>query len=381
MPWAAGMGRHVRQHLPRDKPGSSAVVAMMSVASIATAFVLAGNIVFFLDRSSTQGAALVHAERGLIAAAARNGAAACRPAPAAARGTGSRPDGLLEAPSLGLVAPVLQGTSDAVLNDAVGHAAASVWPGQQGTSVLSAHDVTWFSKITQLKPGDVVRYVTPCRTYTYRVTSHDIVQAGSPVYATREARLVLDTCYPLDALYITPTRYLVYATLVESSPTHPSAAAPESWPVPVVPAPAGLEAEGLTLAQNYAPLGMLSLAGSPSRAWRQSSAPLRFEAAALSEYFGLLRSAAQGRRTWWSDLAPSVPESDAGALRGGEITGYETRLSISLTVRGGQPLSATLSAHITVAGAEGSRTYRLTVTETVRGGKLLATRVHIHHPG
>ena len=151
---------------------------------------------------------------------------------------GQGPYGLLEVPALGMVAPVLQGTDDSVLSDAVGHDPASVWPGQAGTSVLSAHDVTWFSRIGKLKPGNEIRYVTPCRTYTYRVTSHAIVAAGSLVYGSKTARLVLDTCYPLDALFITSTRYLVYADLISSAPTHAMAARPGRWPPPAVPAPA-----------------------------------------------------------------------------------------------------------------------------------------------
>jgi LPXTG-site transpeptidase (sortase) family protein len=355
--------------------GIRVTIAVVSVVMIGVATVLATRIVYFLHRSSTQGAALVHTERRAIAAATGN-TAACQSASGAGRA--AAPDGLLEAPSLALVAPVLQGASDAVLSDAVGHVTTSVWPGQPGTSVLSAHDVTWFSGITGLRPGDVVRYVTPCRTYSFRVTSHAIVQAGAPVFTTRGARLVLDTCYPLDALYVTSTRYLVYATLMESSPTHPFSPPPrESWPVPTVPAPHALAAQGLSDASNYAPLGTLAVAGTQPTAWRQSSAPLAFETAALAEYFGLTRSAAENRHTWWADLAPSVPAQAAGALWNGVIETYDTRLSVSLSVRGGQPLGATLSADVTVAGAG----YQVTVTETVRGGKLLATRVRVRQLG
>ena len=150
---------------------------------------------------------------------------------------------MLEIPVLGLTAPVLQGTGDAVLAEAVGHVPASVWPGQAGTSVLSAHDVTWFSGIGQLRPGDEMRYVMPCRTLTYRVTSHRVVAAGSPVYNTATARIVLDTRYPLDALFLTGSRYLVYADLIETSPTSPVSAPPASPSPLIVPAPKALVAE------------------------------------------------------------------------------------------------------------------------------------------
>ena len=248
---------------------------MHTCAGIATA----AQIGLFYLHSSVAGGALVRQERKAIAATTGN-AGACGQAGQTSKESQSNhdaadPDGLLEAPTLGLVAPVLQGTGDSVRSDAVGHDPASVWPGQPGTSVLSAHDVTWFSRIGQLKPGDEVRYVTPCWTYTYTVTSHVIVSVGSPVYSSAAGRLVLDTCYPLDALYITPTRYLVYASLAGSSPTHPTATVPTNWPAPAVPALAKLAAQGLGLATNDAPLGTFALTGSPSREWAQSSAPLR----------------------------------------------------------------------------------------------------------
>jgi sortase A len=317
----------------------------------------------------------VDQERKAIAAVSGN-AAACQLPPGQASDVGGKePNGLFEASALGLVAPVLQGTGDSVLSDAVGHDPASVWPGQQGTSVLSAHDVTWFSRIAQLRTGEEVRYVTPCWTYTYAVTSHAVVAAGSPVYNTGAARLVLDTCYPLDALYITSSRYLVYASLVGSSPTHATAAVPGSWPIPAVPAPAQLAAQGLGLTQNPTPLGTLRLTGPPSRAWAQSSAPLQFEAAALAAYFGVTRSAAQEKRAWWADLAPSVPVSAVGGLWGGRISAYDSPLLITLRASGTKAAAATLAATVTVAGPDGTASDDLMVSEAVSHGKLLVTQV------
>lgn len=342
--------------------GSFRVIgAVASAAAICAAIALAAHIWFFLHNSSVRGTALVHAERQAIAAGGSRDCQARKP---------DGPRGLLEAPALGLVAPVLQGTGNTVLDVAVGHVPASVWPGQPGTSVLSAHDVTWFSGLTRLRTGDQIRYVTPCVTYTFEVTSHAVVHAGSPVYNTAGGRLVLDTCYPLNALYFTPARYLVYATMTGSAATHPAVAAPGNWPVPQVPTPADLADQGLTLAQNYAPLGTLSIVGTAAPAWRQSSAPMRLEAAGLTEYFGLLRSAAQDQAGWWRDLAPSAPMPLA--LRGATIGVYGTRLHITLRVAGTRAQGVTLTAGVTLSDGE---TRTLTVRETVAGGKLVATRV------
>jgi sortase A len=360
---------------PRRRPNGRVILVGASLLSICAGLACAAQIGGFLFHSSAAGHALVSRDLKAIAAASGH-AAACPTSPGHGSAAGGRePGGLLLAPSLGLIAPVLQGTDDSVLSDAVGHDPASVWPGQQDTSVLSAHDVTWFSHIDELKPGNEVRYVTPCVTYTYKVTSYAVVAAGSPVYNTGTARLVLETCYPLNALYITSSRYLVYASLVGSTPTHAPAAVPGSWPVPAVPASAPLAAQGLGLTQNPTPLGTLRLTGSPSRAWTQSSAPLQFEAAALADYFGAARTAAQEERGWWADLAPSVPVSAAGALWGGRISAYDSSLLITLRAARTTSVAATLAATVTVTGPDGAAPYDLVVQERVGRGKLRVTQV------
>lgn len=369
-----------RLKVPRRSIRSLAVLA--SIASIVAGLGIAGSIAKFLVGSSIRGSALERQERHAIAAAGADGVCQTLPSiqgdPAGSPGKGAGAaqstttgEGLLEVPTLRLEAPVLQGTSDSVLGEAVGHDPASVWPGNPGTSVLSAHDVTWFSGIGKLKHGDLIRYVTPCRTYLYRVSEHHIVPAGSPVYTTAAARIVLDTCYPFNALYLTPNRYLVYADLISARPTHPPSAPPPAPTAPRVPAPPALAAQGLGLKANNAPLGNLTLTGTPSAAWRQSSAPLHDETAALAAYFGLIRSAEQGRRSWWADLAPTVPRSAARPLWRGELTAYDTNVSITLDINGSSLASATITAAIT-AGPAGR--YNLAVTETVRHGEILVTR-------
>ena len=375
-----------RRRAGRFRPSAQVLLTEAGIIAIGMGIGIVAQIGAFYHHSSTVGRDLVSQERREIASAAVSSLICQRPLGAAGSGgqrqaaggsAGQGPHGLIEVPALGMVAPVLQGTDDSVLSDAVGHDPASAWPGQAGTSVLSAHDVTWFSRIGKLKPGNVIRYVTPCRTYTYKVTAHAIVEAGAPVYNARTARLVLDTCYPFDALFLTSTRYLVYADLIASAPTLVKTAAPGGWPPPAVPAPAPLAAQGLGLAHNPAPLGRLRLTGSPARAWIQSSAPLHLGAAALAEYFGLVRSAAQEERAWWADLAPSVPAQAAGPLWGGRIQSYDSKLLITLHVAGTRPVSAMLTAMITVAGANGPGSYQLTVTETVRASRLLVTRVRL----
>lgn len=355
---------------------SRPVVLVASIACIGMAAVLGGDIGSFIHHSSAGGTALIHRARRAISAATpqacQRGGQASRPTTTAA---GNGPRGLLEAPSLGMVAPVVAGTGDAVLSDAVGHVPASAWPGPHGTSVFAAHNVTWFSHIDALRPGDEIRYVLPCRTYVYRVTGHRVVPAGSPVYRTKAPRIVLDTCYPLNALYLTSSRYLVFARLVRTDRVAAQAARPAVAQRLTVPAPRQLVAQGLRLDQNFAPVGILRVTGSPSRAWAQSSAPIQAEAAALEAYFGLLHSASQQRRDWWEKLAPSVPIRAARGLWGGDIAAYGGQLNVTLDVHGESVFAATLTAVVTTSGSAGPGTYRLVVLENVNGaGKMLVTK-------
>lgn len=366
------------------RPSVRMIVAGAGALSICAGLAVVVHLGAFFLHSSVAGRHLVGQAQRAIAKGAKSPAACQSLSAQAPGGSGSgaqQPDGLLEAPTLGMVAPVVDGTGDSVLNDAVGHDPASAWPGQPGTSVLSAHDVTWFSHIDQLKPGDEISYVTPCRTYTYKVTSHAIVKAGSPVYSNGTARLVLDTCYPLDALYLTPNRYVLYSSLVKAAPTNASETVTGNSSAPAVPAPPALAAQGLTLSDNGTPLGKLHLAGSPARGWAQSSAPLDFEAAALEEYFGIIRSAAQEQRTWWGDLAPSVPAPTDSALWGGTLKSYDSALSVTLQAEGTRDVAATLAATVTISSENGTSSYDLSVSEQVSGGKLYVTGVQVTAAG
>jgi sortase A len=361
---------------------------------MAAGVMIAAQVGWFLHGASFHGAVLIHKERRAVAATTVNPmachASAGRAVPAhpahrtpatstatktgPASGSGPGPRGLLEAPALDLVAPVREGAGDALLSDAVGHIPASAWPGRPGTSVFAAHDVTWFSDIDRLQAGDEIRYVTPCRTYTYRVTSHRVVPAGSPVYNTATPSIVLDTRYPLNALYLTSTRYLVYGTLTTISPTSVSRTRRPRSSQFTVPVPAALAAQGVATGQNSGSLGVLRVAGSPSWGWRQTSAPFEAETAALTAYFGMIHSAEQGQRTWWADLAPSVPVSAAARLWGSGIKRYDAPIDVTLRVQGYRTLGAVLTTALTTGGPAQPGIYDLTVAETVTGRHLVVSK-------
>jgi sortase A len=286
---------------------------------------------------------------------------------------------LLKAPSIGLVAPVVNGDGDAQLSVAVGHVVASSWPGVSGTSVLAAHDVTWFSHIDHLAAGDELSVETPCQTFEYSVDGNQVVAAGTAIDQTSTARLVLITCYPLDALFLTPKRLVVEATLTRVIADHGSRHAPLTVPSPVapvtpsVPAPAPLAAQGLSLSNNPAPLGSLVVTGSPSTSWQQSSGPLDDETAVLELYFAALRSAAQDQPSWWAAIAPGLPFSAASPLVGARVTHNDSTLSPTLDVTGATLTGATLSTEPVLSDNDSPGIYRITMTAGLVNGQLVLT--------
>jgi LPXTG-site transpeptidase (sortase) family protein len=341
----------------------------VGVLAILTGLGIGLHIANFYATSGSKGSALVKRYHH------QAGQAALNPADCQALGDSvSGPQALVEAPEIGLTAPVEAGVDDAVLNVAVGHVPGSAWPNQPGTTLLAAHDVSYFSGIDQLAPDQQIQFTTPCDTYVYRVTGHQIVESGSPLYSSpSQSLLILETCYPLNALYFTSQRYLVTASLVrikvQASTVPTQVAAPSA---PVVPAPPPLAAEGLSLENNEVLLGVLNLAGTPSSQWRQGPAPLADEAAALTDFFGGLRSAEQNQPQWWSQLAPSVSFGTLQPLIG-EQASYVGSLVPTLTVTGTQFTGATIDVSVVMQGSEPGQ-YALHVVETVVGDTLEITQ-------
>ena len=367
-----------------------------AVVSMVCGVALGAHVFLFYQHSIRTGTALIHSEEQSATHARAVGACVSQLPPSvteAAGGAGDTPgpalaaalpsDGtgtslppayaLLEAPSIGLLAPVVDGVGDSQLSVAVGHVPASSWPGSPGTSVLAAHDVTWFSHIVQLEAGDTVSVVTPCRTFDYTVADHRVVPAGSPIAQTAAEQLVLITCYPLNALFLTSQRYVLDATLTRvvdaGSPTR--AVAPGA--APLVPAPPALAAQGLDLDHNPAPLGTLALTGSPAVGWQESAAPLDDEDAVLQLYFAAVRAAEQDQPSWWAAIAPTVPFSAAAPLVGSRITYNNTDFNPSLDVVGATMTGSSLATEPMLAGERASGLYRISMQAEVDGGTLVLT--------
>jgi sortase A len=343
-----------------------------SAACLLAGLGLLASIGWFYLRSDIVGHSLIHRQEAIDAQARRqtSSTAACHtPTP-----TAGSPRGLVEAPSIGLVAPVLDGTGGAQLDVAVGHDPYSAWPGSSGTVVLSAHDVSWFSQIDRLAIGATIRYVAPCQTFTYTVTSHQVVAAGSPVYNTAQPRLVLDTCYPLNALYITPNRYLVYASLTKVANAGQVASLPPSSEGTLTsPLPPALAASVSQRVTSTAPLGQLTMGGSPSSAWTSSLQPIRGEASVLTLYFGALEVAQEGDTGTWSQIAPSVPFSAVGPLDGATIAGYPSAVNPTINAVDDVTTGASINAGVELDGGPDPGDYTISMTSQVENGELVIT--------
>ncbi|HUC37097.1 MAG TPA: sortase [Acidimicrobiales bacterium] len=286
--------------------------------------------------------------------------------------------GVLVMSKLGVTAPVEQGTGDDVLNVSVGHADSTPLPGTAGTSVLLAHDVSYFANVDQLVPGDVVEYASGCAVDKFEVTSHEVVAAGSAIPQLGGDALVLDTCWPTNALWYTPNRYLVEATETSVSSGRSAASAPKTWVTGyTTAAPPALVAQGLDLTSNEAPMGTLQLNGSPDSAWAQSPAPLAVEAAGLAAYFGGLHSADQGRSDWWTDIAPGV--AMPAPLEGAWVSGHDAPLDVTITADGDTPTAVVLGTVLTLSGGPAPGEYREQVTEAVHGLDVSITNWEVDH--
>jgi len=248
-----------------------------------------------------------------------------------------RLEGILEIPSLRVRAPVVQGLSDLVLNVAAGHDPASPWPGGLGESVIEAHDVSYFARISALRRGDRVIWVDACTELTFRVVATEISAPGAEIFPPSDGRgLALITCYPTNALFWTPDRFVVEAEMVSAGRlTTPQPRLTVLVPHLRDPAPPALVAEGLTVQSNSILLGHLSTAGHPSAAFLGGPAGLDAERAALESYFGAEKAIAAGNSAWWHDLAvPGLAMPSAWSVN--------DPVSVTLTVAGNSVRSVTL---------------------------------------
>ncbi|MCE1254221.1 MAG: class D sortase, partial [Anaerolineae bacterium] len=122
----------------------------------------------------------------------------------------------LQAPSIAVDAPVVQGDGWEQLKKGIGQHIGSPNPGQKGNVVLSAHDDIFgeiFRDLDRLKEGDKIILFTNQRTYTYLVRQTQVVEPTQVevMNQTDEAIVTLISCYP----YLVNNKRIVVTAYLE----------------------------------------------------------------------------------------------------------------------------------------------------------------------
>jgi hypothetical protein len=231
--------------------------------------------------------------------------------------------------------------------------------------------VSYFVHLNALKPGDVITYATACNTWKYQVSDQQVVAAGSSVPNTADATMVLDTCWPPNALFFTSQRLLIHATELGSAAKGGTLDPGKEFFDTVqstdytTSAPPQLQAQGLSLDQNYAPMGTMSLVNAPV-SFAQSPGPLALEAAALGTYFGGLHSANQQNAAFWSTLAPGV--AMPAPLDGASVSDHLSPLDVEIDSADGAPNQVVLRETVALSGGPDPGQYAETVDLRVHKG-------------
>jgi len=264
---------------------------------------------------------------------------------------------ILAVPAIGLEAPVLQGLGDSVLNEAVGHDPASVWPGSKGISILLAHDASYFSGLGAVRAGDRVSWIDDCRNLVFKVDRIEVTQPGASLPPPPNGiGVALITCWPTNALFWTPDRLVVLARFVSAQATQPRPI-PEAPPLDIaLPVPAVVVAQGLGLSQNGILVGHLRLTGTPDRSWAEGADPLSAARLAFDELAAAKLALEAGNENWWSAIA--LPGVSIPSL-----------LSVAVV------FDSTLAVHRTRVSAVVLTSPTATVVLVVRSGKLYVSSV------
>ncbi len=118
----------------------------------------------------------------------------------------------LRIPRLQLDEIVLEGVGDNELNAGPGHVVGSVFPGEEGNSIISAHRDRHFSRLGGLQVGDTLFTETGWSETKWVVVAKRVVSADTPaLFRTRDATLTLTTCWPIRYFGSAPDRLIVTA--------------------------------------------------------------------------------------------------------------------------------------------------------------------------
>jgi sortase A len=113
-------------------------------------------------------------------------------------------------PSIRLDEVVVEGLSDKDLWAGPGHMPGTVFPGQNGNSVISAHRDRHFHRLDDVRVGDIVETQTPYMSVMWRITQRRVVGKDERViYESQTPMLTLTTCWPTRYVGPAPDRLLL----------------------------------------------------------------------------------------------------------------------------------------------------------------------------
>jgi len=123
------------------------------------------------------------------------------------------PAAVLRIPSLKLVVPVFEGTSDVNLNRGAGRIEGTAHIGETGNVGIAAHRDGFFRVLKDVQIGDVLVLERLDATETYRIVATSIVDPSdvSVLSATPTHSVTLVTCYPFYFVGSAPQRFIVRA--------------------------------------------------------------------------------------------------------------------------------------------------------------------------
>ena len=128
----------------------------------------------------------------------------------------------LEAPSVNMMATILEGSDDATLSRGAGHIEDTPFPGQPGNIGIAGHRDTVFRPLRRIHVGDPLDLTAGDRVYHYRIKTTAIV-GPDDVYVldpTSEPTVTLVTCYPFEFVGHAPRRFVVQAELIGQEARH-----------------------------------------------------------------------------------------------------------------------------------------------------------------
>ncbi len=126
----------------------------------------------------------------------------------------------LEAPSVGLEATVIEGSSNRMLARAAGHIEYTPLPGAAGNVGIAGHRDTTFRPVRHLEVGDTLILRTATAIFHYEVERTFVVDPTDVrvLDPTSRPSLTLVTCYPFTFVGHAPQRYIVRAVLRDEHP-------------------------------------------------------------------------------------------------------------------------------------------------------------------